>query len=100
MFRHTVLFRFKDGTTSEQTEAISVALGQLPSIIGQIRSYSFGPDAAVNPGNFDFAVTGTFDSVDDYLVYRDHPEHQRFVKELVVPVLESRAAVQFSEGDA
>lgn len=97
MFRHTVMFRFKAGTSLEQINAISAALAQLPLIITEIRNYSFGRDAGVNEGNFDFAVTGTFDSVDQYLVYRDHPEHQRFVKELVAPVLESRAAVQFSD---
>ena len=34
-------------------------------------------------------------SVDDYLVYRDHPAHLAVIAERIRPILGSRAAAQF-----
>ena len=33
----------------------------------------------MNPGNYQFAVVADFDSVEDYLVYRDHPVHRDII---------------------
>ena len=45
-------------------------------------------------------VVADFDDVDGYLVYRDHPDHQAVIQELIRPILAARAAVQhdFSAG--
>ena len=40
-------------------------------------------------------VTGDFDTVEGYLAYRDHPDHQRVVREIGMPLIASRAAAQF-----
>jgi hypothetical protein len=95
MIRHVVLFRFRPEVTPSQVADVRTGLGELPGRIPEIRAYHFGGDAGVNPGNFDMAVTGDFDSVEDYLTYRDHPDHQRVVKELLTPLVAERAAVQF-----
>jgi hypothetical protein len=97
MIRHMVLFRWKEGTTAEQVEAVSAALRTLPGLVPEIRHYSFGKDVGVNPGTFDYGVTALFDSVDGYLAYRDHPEHQRIVQQLVMPNVAERAACQFAD---
>ena len=34
-------------------------------------------------------------AADGYLAYRDHPDHQKLVKELLGPFVAKRAAVQF-----
>ena len=98
MFRHTVMFRWSAASTVEQRSALDAALGQLPAAIPEIRRYHFGPDAGINEGNLDFAVVADFDDVDGYLVYRDHPEHGRVITELIVPFIDSRAAVQYDLG--
>jgi hypothetical protein len=67
----------------------------LPGKIAQISDYRFGRDLGVNPGNFDVVVTGDFASVADYLTYRDHPDHQRVVREVLLPLVDARHAVQF-----
>ena len=36
-----------------------------------------------------------FASVDDYLVYRDHPDHRALIAELVTGHVATRAAVQY-----
>jgi Stress responsive A/B Barrel Domain len=93
--RHVVTFVFKAGTTEEQIAAVTEGLEALPGLIPEIREYHVGPDAGVNEGNHQYAVVADFDSVDDYLVYRDHPAHAAVIAERIRPILEARAAVQY-----
>jgi hypothetical protein len=79
VFRHVVMFTFKDGTTEEQKGAVRAALHRLPDVIPEIRAYRFGDDLGLRDDNFDFAVTADFDDVDSFLA----------------PIVKARAAVQF-----
>ena len=76
-----------------------IRLAELPSLIPTVRNYTFGSDVGVNDGNFDFAIVGDFDSVDDYVVYRDHPAHQAFITECIAPIRVTRAAVVRRSGE-
>ena len=49
-------------------------------------------------GNFDYVIVGDYASVEDYVVYRDHPEHQRIIAEMIKPHVAKRAAVQYLTG--
>lgn len=97
MIRHVVLFRWKEGVDDAHVEATRVALGRLSAAIPQIVSYSYGADLATAPTTLDFAVTAQFATVDDYVTYRDHPDHQAFVATYVAPFVDDRVAVQFVE---
>lgn len=95
MLRHVVMVRFSTDMTDDQKEALRAGLSRLPDVIPDIRSYRFGADAGLNEGNFDFVVTADFDDADAYLAYRDHPDHQKLVAEMLAPFVIKRAAVQF-----
>ena len=95
MFRHVVLFTWTEEATDEQKARVAAELAKLPGAIPEIRAYTLGPDAGVNPGNQEFAIVADFDDVDDYVVYRDHPVHQATVAEYIKPIAASRAAAQF-----
>lgn len=95
MIRHVVLFTWTENATGEQKAEVAARLNTLPGIVSQIRSYAVGPDAGINAGNHEFAVVADFDSVDDYLAYRDHPAHLAIIAEHIKPILASRAAVQY-----
>lgn len=95
MFRHVVMVRLADGMTDDQKEALRGGLARMPEVIPGIRAYRFGEDAGLNQDNFDFVVTADFDDSDSYVTYRDHPEHQKLVKDLLAPFVVARAAVQF-----
>ncbi len=95
MFRHVVLFTWTEEATEEQRARVATELAKLPEAIAEIRSYSLGPDAGVNPGNHQFAIVADFDSVEDFLVYRDHPLHQAAIAEYIKPIVASRAAAQY-----
>lgn len=93
--RHIVLFNWNSETPADHAERTTVALAELRSKIPQIRSYQYGANLGVNPGTYDFAVTAEFDSVDDYLVYRDHPDHKAFIEKYTAPYIDTRASIQF-----
>jgi hypothetical protein len=95
MIVHTVLFRWKPEATAEQRQRVSTELGRLPSLAPTLRSFAFGSDLGVNEGNFDFGLSATFDDIDGYLAYRDNPEHRAMIRDHIVPIAESRVAVQF-----
>ncbi|MEY4247578.1 MAG: hypothetical protein RIS69_1125 [Actinomycetota bacterium] len=94
-YRHIVLFNWKSDTPAGHAERTIEALGQLRPKVPQIRTYEFGANLGINPGTYDFAVTATFDSVDDYITYRDHPDHKAFIAEFTAPYIDTRASIQF-----
>jgi hypothetical protein len=95
VIRHVVLLRWRQGTTPSDVNAVSEGLGGLPAAIPEIRDYRFGHDLGVNQGNYDYAVVADFASVEDYLVYRDHPVHRALIDERITPHLDGRAAIQY-----
>ena len=95
MIRHTVMFRWKPGTTAADIAAVAEGLGGLPGAIPEIRDYRFGHDIGVNDGNFDFVVVADFADSGDYVAYRDHALHRALVAERIAPHVAERAAVQF-----
>ena len=95
VIRHIVLFNWKPDTPAGHSEATATALATLPGLIPQIREYQFGANLGINPGTYDFVVTATFDSVDDYVVYRDHPDHKALIAEYTLPFIDTRASIQF-----
>ena len=95
MFRHVVLFTWKDDATQAQKQALHDELPKMPPAITVIRAYKFGPDAGINPANNHYAVVADFDDAAGYVTYRDHPVHRALVENYVSPIVASRAAVQF-----
>ena len=69
-----------------------------PGLVPEIRWFKCGPDIGVSAGNWDFAVVAEFHSMDDQTIYRDHPEHQRVITDLVAPIRADWASVQCDAG--
>lgn len=95
MIRHVVMFRWNDSVTDVQVASVSAGLDALPGAIAEIAAYRHGPDRGLAPTNFDYSITADFANVDDFAVYRDHPEHQRFIAEHITGRVAERVAVQF-----
>lgn len=98
MFRHVVMFNWDPSVKPGDIDAISAALDRLAGSVPTIRRYQHGPDAGVNEGNFDYVVVADFDSVDDYVVYRDSAAHVDFLRDYLTGRVASRAAVQYEVG--
>lgn len=93
-FTHIANFRWKDHTPDGEVERITAALTALVPALAGVQSYRCGPDVSRTPDSYDFAVVGVFGSREDFVAYRDHPEHQRILKELILPLLANRIVVQ------
>ncbi|MDA8371739.1 MAG: Dabb family protein [Nocardiopsaceae bacterium] len=92
--RHIALFRWIDGVRPEQVATVREGLARLPSLIPELKAYTFGPDLEIGSGTYDFAVVADVADEQAFAAYRDHPEHQA-VLATIKPLLADRAAVQF-----
>jgi hypothetical protein len=95
MIRHVVVFRFKEGVSSDQIDALDAALRALPGRISEIRSYTTGRDLDLTPSTSDYAVVAEFDTVDDYRTYASHRDHVTVIEKLVTPLITEATRVQF-----
>jgi len=93
-FRHVVLLTLAEHAPAGRAEEIAAALRELPAQIPELRSYVVGVDAGLTAGNATIAVVADTDDQAGWEAYRDHPEHQKVIAELIAPVLAGRAAVQ------
>ncbi|MCB1005458.1 MAG: Dabb family protein [Acidimicrobiales bacterium] len=95
MIRHVVLLRWTPQAGADQRQAVLDALRRLPAAIPEIDRYRLGTDLGLAEGNAGLSVIADFATVADYEVYRDHPEHQRVIAELIKPILAGRSALQY-----
>jgi len=94
-FTHVVTFKWRDGDFNDR--GIADALRGLVARVDGVHSYLCGSDVGLTPDANDFAVVGTFDDRASFIAYRDHPEHQRILAEMIVPNLQSRTVVQLEQ---
>jgi hypothetical protein len=95
VIRHVVLYSWKPEVTDAQVAAFADGLAALPARIPEIRSYRFGPDIGQG-GTEQFALVADFDDLDAYQRYVEDPAHRHLIATLVLPILASRHAVQFT----
>lgn len=95
MIRHIVLLTLRSDAPPDAAEKIAEALRALPAKIPSIREYQAGVDVGLVPGNATLAATAIFDDEAGYLEYREHPAHRAVIEELIDPVREARAGIQF-----
>ena len=96
-FIHVVTFKWNDGFSGEP---VAAALRDLIPQLDGVQSYLCGCDVGMSPGTYDFAVVGIFDSREHFLAYRDHPEHQRILTEMISPNLADKTFVQWEAESA
>ncbi len=96
VYRHVVLFKFKETATKEQITAIEKAFSALPKKINTITGYEWGTN--VSKENHDQGLTHCFVvSFKDQAgldIYTPHPAHKAFVKQLL-PILDKVVVVDF-----
>jgi hypothetical protein len=95
MFRHVVMFSWSEGVDEAHVAAASAAFDALPAKVEVLRRYVHGPDAGISEGNADYVVVADVDSPDDFVTYRDHPDHVALVQEFIAGKVSQRLAVQY-----
>lgn len=95
MIRHVVLIAWKDGTTPDEISEVEAALSRMPRVMPFIRRYEIGRDLGI-AGSHDFAIVADFETEADYRTYAEHPEHQAVLTDILAPVVEAKARVQYT----
>ena len=94
--RHVVLFKFKDGTTSEQIKEVVDAFRALKSKIDTIQSFEYGTDISPEKKSegFTHCFFLTFSDDKGRDAYLPHPAHKAFGA-LVGPRLDKVLVVDY-----
>lgn len=95
MFRHCVMFRFKESVGPETVASIEAQLQGLAKL-PMVRGYQYGPDAGLAEGNFDYMLVADFEDEAAYQAYAVDADHQRVLAEYLRPNIAERAAVQYA----
>ena len=80
VFRHVVLFKFKDGTTDEQVQEVVDAFRDLKNKIDVIQDFEYGTDLSVENRSqgFTHCFFVTFADEKGRDAYLPHPAHKAF----------------------
>jgi hypothetical protein len=95
MLHHVVLVSLRADVTDEEIDTVLEGFATLPPTIPQIRTYDVGRDAGLSPNDFDLVLVASFDSVEDFRAYREHPAHVAFRQDLLRPVSAGITSTQF-----
>lgn len=81
---HTVYFWLKEGTSEEDKIAFEKGLAKLGTV-PNIQSFYWGAPAStekrdVVDSSFDYAINSLFTSLENQLIYQEHPIHLEFIE--------------------
>ncbi len=98
--RHVVLFKFKDGTTAQQTKVVEDAFRELPKQIPEIVQYEWGTNISPENKNegFTHCFLLTFNDAKGRDAYLPHPAHKAFGK-VLHPYIEKVLVIDFVAKD-
>jgi hypothetical protein len=94
MLRHIGLLTLKAETPPETAATIAEALRMPPAQIPCIRGHEVGVDLGLSPGNATIGVVARFEDEAGFREYQEHPAHLAVIDTLIMPVRESRTAIQ------
>ena len=96
VYRHVVLFKFKDSATPEQIASVEAAFRALPSKINTITGFEWGTNVSPEGKNdgFTHCFFLTFKDKAGLEVYLPHPAHKEFGASLR-PVLDKVCVVDY-----
>jgi hypothetical protein len=94
MLRHIVLLTLKADTPPGTATRIADALRGLPGQIPCIQGYEVGVDLGLSPGNATVGLVARFEDEAGFREYQEHPAHLAVIDTLILPVRETRTAIQ------
>ncbi|MCE1199216.1 MAG: Dabb family protein [Marinilabiliales bacterium] len=99
MFNHIVLFKLKEFSNPADKSAIRKQiieeLNELKNKIEGLKVLETGENVESDGASFDISLITRFDRLEDYLIYKDHPEHLKVVS-LVRANTIDRAVVDYN----
>jgi len=97
MIQHTVILTWNDSVPLGHAEECVGALLAMSRQIHTIREYRCGADLGMTaPGESRFIIVATFDDVDGWRYYDEHPLHNEIRTIFFKPFVASRMSAQFN----
>ena len=97
MIQHTVILAWNDSVPPGHAEACVEALVGMSRQIHTIREYRCGADLGLTaPADARFVIVATFDDVDGWRYYDEHPLHNEIRAKYFKPYIAQRTASQIS----
>ena len=102
MFHHIVIWKFKDSANGKsKAENIEICRSSLQSLVAkipQIKQLRIGVDQLQTKASYDMILLTEFNSLEDFYVYRDHPDHLEAAK-YISSCVEDRACIDYEAGN-
>jgi len=97
MIQHTVILAWNDTVPAGHAEVCVDALIVMSRQIYTIREYRCGADLGLTaPAEARFVIVATFDDVDGWRYYDEHPLHNEIRANFFKPYVATRVSAQFS----
>jgi hypothetical protein len=94
VIRHIALFRLAPDLSPQRRSAFVEAARRLAEYIPSVASLEAGPNLALQPGGFDFALLLDFADEEAFHAYKVHSAHVRFIDDHVRPCVTETARTQ------
>ena len=95
MIKHIVLFKLKASEDKgNKMQAIKAELEKLPALIPELKEIHVGINCNTAE-KWDLSLEVQVENMHDLEVYANHPAHQHIVKNLIAPIKEDRACVDY-----
>jgi hypothetical protein len=97
VYRHVVLFKFKEGTTEGALQGIERAFAELAAKLPFVRGFEWGHNSSPEGLNHGYThcFVVTFEDEAGRDVYLPHPEHQAFCRRHLDPNLADVCVLDF-----
>ena len=97
MIQYTVLLTWNESVPPGHAHACIEALTAMSKAIDSIREFRCGADLGLSaPTNADFVIVATFDDVNGWRHYDEHPLHNEIRAEFFKPYVATRDSAQFN----
>ncbi|MDB5531629.1 MAG: Stress responsive alpha-beta barrel protein [Devosia sp.] len=96
VYRHVVLFKFKDSASAEQVKSVEAAFRKLATQVDTITGYEWGTNVSPENKNegFTHCFLVTFKDKAGLDVYLPHPAHDAF-KAVLIPHLDKVLVIDY-----
>ncbi len=97
LYRHVVLFKFKEGTSEQALRGMERAFAELAAKLPFVKGFEWGRNSS--PEELDHGYTHcfivTFQNVAGRDAYLPHPDHQAFCRTHLDPYLDDVCVLDF-----
>ena len=96
MIHHVVMLRLVGGLPEEEVEHFLSQAREILTPIPGVKNFEIGHN--IREDNHPLALLMDFDSEEALETYQVHPEHQRFLTQVIGPIIAEKMVVDFAIG--